>query len=129
MAPLLTGASRLTFRTVNRFVEPLVRSGITSPLPIGVGLVVVESAGRVSGLPRRVPLVAARIGDRVIVSTVRHGSQWVRNLEAHPTAGVWLAGRRRSARASVQHGIVDVVHLDIGGDVAEADERQPVRAA
>jgi hypothetical protein len=129
MAPVLPAATRLAFRTLNRFVEPLARSGIVSPLPIGVGLVVVESAGRVSGLPRRIPLVATRVGDRITVSTVRHSSQWVRNLEAEAAAGVWLGGRRRNAVAAVRRGVVDVVHLDIHEEVAQASERQPVHAA
>lgn len=106
--------TRVAFRALNRVVVPLARSGLVSPLPVGSGLVLVETTGRVSGRRREVPLLATRVGDRVIVSTVRRDSQWVRNLESDPSGAVWLRGRRRPTRASVRSGFLQVVHLDLG---------------
>ena len=101
------------FRKMNRFVKPLVKAGLGSPLPIGLGAVVLESTGRVSGEPREVPLVGLRVGDRVVVSTVRDSSQWIKNLEADDAAAVWYCGRRHDAMASVKRGPLNLVTLDV----------------
>jgi hypothetical protein len=105
--------SRTVFDSINRVVGPLARRGVVSPPPLGGGVVVMETTGRRSGLPRQVPLLATRVGDRLYVSTVRSGSQWVRNAEADPRVGVWLHGYRRDATAKVRRGPIQLVEVEL----------------
>lgn len=105
---------RSGFRALNRVVLPAVRAGVGSPLPIGAGLVVLETTGRVSGLPRQVPLVATRLGSQVRVSSVRASSQWVRNALADPQVSVWVGGRRRSGTATVRRGSLQLATVRLG---------------
>ncbi|MEM9655818.1 MAG: nitroreductase/quinone reductase family protein [Actinomycetota bacterium] len=96
-----TGCTRSAFRALNRTVTPAVKAGIGGPLPVGNGLVVLETTGRKSGKPRQVPLLANRLGNTIWISTVRRGSQWVRNLRADPEVSVWVGGKKRTATATV----------------------------
>lgn len=107
-----TSLTANAFQTLNRMVLPAVRAGFATPLPIGLGLVVLETTGRTSGRTRMVPVVGFRSGARVTISTVRHDSQWLKNLESDSTAAVWHGGKRRSATASVQRGPLNIVTLD-----------------
>ena len=107
------------FRTLNRFVKPVVKAGLGSPLPIGLGAVVLESTGRKSGVAREVPVLGLRVRSRVYVSTVRGDSQWIKNLEASNRAGVWFCGSRHDALASVQRGPLNVVTLDTDADTED----------
>ena len=87
------------FRGLNQFVEPLVRAGLGAPLLFPAGAIVVETQGRKSGRRLGVPLMAALVGDLVVVSTVRRRSNWLKNLSAHPDVRYWLGGREREATA------------------------------
>lgn len=105
------GFAQSAFRALNSVVLPAVRAGFGAPLPVGLGLVVVETTGRKSGVTRSVPVVAFRAGENVTVSTVRGNSQWLANLEAAPAAAVWRNGKRREVTAVVQRGALNVVTL------------------
>ncbi len=87
------------FRGLNQFVEPLVRAGLGAPVLFPAGAIVVETLGRKSGRRLNVPLVAALVGDLVLVSTVRRRSNWLRNLSEHPDVRYWLGGREQEATA------------------------------
>jgi len=91
------------FTALNAVVEPNVRKGWGSPwLLQPVGLIVVEMVTRRSHRRVRVPLAALRVGDSVVVSTVRsRQSQWLRNLAATPEVRYWIGGKPRRARAVV----------------------------
>jgi hypothetical protein len=93
--------ARQSFRALNRLTAPFVKCGVGSPPVAGLGTVVVGTTGRTSKKTREVPLAAARLGDTVIVSTVRANADWLRNLEADPHATVWLHGTGRPASATV----------------------------
>jgi hypothetical protein len=87
------------FRGLNQFVEPLVRAGLGAPFLFPAGAIVVETRGRTSGRRSNVPLMAALVGDLVVVSTIRRRSNWLKNLSAHPDVRYWLGGREREATA------------------------------
>ena len=90
------------YRFVNAALEPAIRAGLGAPLLSPAGFVVVEMTGRKSGELRRVPLAALRLGDHVLIGTLRgERSLWVRNLAANGDARVWLRGRARAMRAFV----------------------------
>lgn len=98
----LAGLERLEadfFRGLNQFVEPLVRAGLGAPLLFPAGAIVIETQGRKTGRRSNVPLMAALVGDLVVVSTVRRRSNWLKNLAAHPEIRYWLGGREREATA------------------------------
>jgi len=87
------------FRGLNRFVEPMVRAGLGAPLLFPAGAIVLEINGRRTGQRSNLPLMAALVGDLIVVGTVRRRSNWVKNLAAHPEVRYWLNGREREATA------------------------------
>ena len=90
------------FRRLNAVVEPAVRFGIGSPRLAPAGLVVLESTGFKSGVKRRTPLTALKLGPYLVVTTVRGDrSFWVKNLRKQARARYWRGGREVAARAFV----------------------------
>ncbi|MFH9859901.1 nitroreductase/quinone reductase family protein [Streptomyces sp. NPDC017202] len=61
---------------------------------------VVETTGRVSGLPRRTPVGGRRVGDVFwLVSEFGERSQYVRNIKADPRVRVRIGGRWHTGTA------------------------------
>ncbi|WP_410586574.1 nitroreductase family deazaflavin-dependent oxidoreductase [Amycolatopsis sp. lyj-23] len=87
----------------------LIEAPAEPPPEGGYALRVVETRGRRSGEPRRVPLaVVARDGGQYLVSPVRD-RDWVENLLATPGCALLSGGRREDRRAD-----------EIGGEEAAA---------
>ena len=73
------------FRKLNSVVEPAVRKGLGSPRIWPSGLILLETTGFKTGVKRRTPLLATRLGKYVFVSTFRADrSFWIRNLRKQP---------------------------------------------
>jgi deazaflavin-dependent oxidoreductase (nitroreductase family) len=92
---------RQFFNSLNQLIEPLVRAGFGFPCFSPAGAIVLETIGRKSGRKMTVPLAATRIGDLLLVSTVRGRSQWIKNLAANPDSRYWLGGDLYEATAFV----------------------------
>ncbi|MEU6522718.1 nitroreductase/quinone reductase family protein [Streptomyces sp. NPDC046924] len=75
-----------------RIANPLMRR---SPLQT-----LLETTGRVSGLPRRTPVGGRRVGDSFwLVSEFGERSQYVRNIRADPRVRVRIRGRWHTGTA------------------------------
>jgi deazaflavin-dependent oxidoreductase (nitroreductase family) len=87
----------LTARLLNPVVRAAVRLGL--PLPI---VVILETRGRKSGLPRQIPVGKALEGDTLWI-VAEHGRKaaYVRNIEADPHVRVRIGRRWRSGIAHV----------------------------
>lgn len=76
------------------------------------GLHLLETTGRLSGRPRRVPVGGAvEDGTLWVVSEHGHRSDYVRNIEATPQVRVRTGGRWRSGRGSVLWDVDPEPHL------------------
>jgi deazaflavin-dependent oxidoreductase (nitroreductase family) len=83
-----------------RLLNPVVRTAASAGLPLP-GIVILETTGRKSGEPRRVPVGKALEGDTLWV-VAEHGRRaaYVRNIEANPRVRVrvgrdWRTGTAR----------------------------------
>jgi deazaflavin-dependent oxidoreductase (nitroreductase family) len=87
----------LTAKLVNPIVRAAVRLGI--PLPL---VVILETLGRKSGRPRRIPVGKAITGDTLWI-VAEHGRRaaYVKNIEADPHVRVRVGRRWRSGIAHV----------------------------
>lgn len=87
-------------RAMNRqMVERLLAAPGEEPAEDGYALRVVETTGRSSGEPRRVPLAIVRHGGRDHLVTPDPGRDWARNLLAHPEATLLSADGSVPVRA------------------------------
>jgi F420H(2)-dependent quinone reductase len=111
----MRGMAMAAFRQVNRVVEPVAKCGVVSLLPVGPALVVLETVGRRSRKVRTVPVLAFRVGSRVLIGTVRGNSHWLANINATPSAALWLRGSRQTGSVTVRReGLIDVASIDVG---------------
>ncbi len=87
----------LTAKVVNPIVRTAARLGI--PLPL---VVILETRGRKSGQPRRIPVGKAITGDTLWI-VAEHGRRaaYVKNIEADPHVQVRVGRRWRSGIAQV----------------------------
>ena len=87
----------LSAKVFNRVVLAAARAGL--PLP---GVVILETTGRRSGEPRRVPVSRLLEGDTLWIVT-EHGRKaaYVRNIEANPRVRVRAGRRWRTGTAQV----------------------------
>ena len=91
-----------TFFTA-RVVNPVVRAAVRLGLPLPL-VVILETRGRKSGLPRRIPVGKALEGDTLWI-VAEHGrkASYVRNIEADPHVRVRVGRTWRPGIARVLH--------------------------
>ena len=89
------------FNGLNQVVESFVRAGFGNPILWPTGPIVVETIGRKSGRKINIPVLATRIGELIVFSTIRRDAHWLKNLAANPEVRYWLAGQPREVRASI----------------------------
>ncbi|MER6628195.1 nitroreductase/quinone reductase family protein [Streptomyces sp. NPDC000987] len=83
------------YRTVRAFQRRL--NAVMRRMP---GQTLLETTGRVSGLPRRTPVGGRRVGDAFwLVSEFGERSQYVRNIKADPRVRVRIRGRWHTGTA------------------------------
>jgi deazaflavin-dependent oxidoreductase (nitroreductase family) len=115
----------LSAKVFNRLVLAAVRLGLPTPT-----VVILETTGRRSGVPRRVPVTRKLEGDTLWIVT-EHGrkSGYVRNIEANPNVRVRVGRRWRSGRAAILGAtsggsamirLMGTEHLTIRVDLAAA---------
>ena len=81
-------------------VNPLFR--LLTRLGVAPGYAVLETIGRKSGKPRRVPVANGMVGDEFwIVAEQGRRAAWVRNVEANPHVRVLVRRRWRTGVAEV----------------------------
>ena len=90
----------LSAKVFNRLVRAAVRLGLPTP-----SVVILETTGRRSGQPRRVP-VTRLIEDDTLWIVTEHGRRaaYIRNLEADPNVRVRVGRRWRSGTARILEG-------------------------
>ena len=90
------------YEALNSVLKPLAESGALAPGIVPAGLIVLETTGWRSGRARRTPVVAAALGDCLLVSTVRgRRSHWVKNLILQPDVRYWRGEESYAVRAHV----------------------------
>jgi len=87
---------------VMRFMKPWIMFWASRRTPLSRVLLVLETTGRKSGLPRRTPLQYERIGpDYYLGSSRGSEADWVRNIRNQPAVRVSIGGVWMTARAEL----------------------------
>ncbi|MCX4762922.1 nitroreductase family deazaflavin-dependent oxidoreductase [Streptomyces sp. NBC_01275] len=106
--PSQSRLSALRFRATTA-VQRHVANPLLRRLPLQT---VLETTGRVSGLPRRTPVGGRRVGDSFwLVSEFGERSQYVRNIQADARVRVRIRGRWHEGTASLLPDDDPVVRL------------------
>lgn len=83
----------------------LATGGVEGHESDGVHMLVLATTGRRSGVPRRTCLIYGTAGEDFVVVASNGGADdhpaWFKNLQAEPSVGVQVGGRRFTARARV----------------------------
>jgi deazaflavin-dependent oxidoreductase (nitroreductase family) len=92
---------RISTAITNYLANPWLKLAARIGLPLPV-VVILETVGRKSGLPRQVPVGKALVGDTLWVVT-EHGRRagYVRNIEANPRVRVRIGRRWRTGTATL----------------------------
>ncbi|MGV9244415.1 nitroreductase/quinone reductase family protein [Streptomyces sp. NPDC003710] len=97
----MPGSADLKYRAVTALQRHVVNP-VQRRMPLQTLL---ETTGRVSGLPRRTPLGGRRIGDSFwLVSEHGEKSQYIRNIRVDPRVRVRIRGRWHTGTAHVLPG-------------------------
>ncbi|MFD8520407.1 nitroreductase/quinone reductase family protein [Streptomyces capillispiralis] len=92
----MTSRAERKYRAVTAF-QRRIGNPVLRRLPFQTLL---ETTGRVSGLPRRTPVGGRRVGDAFwLVSEFGERSQYVRNIQADPRVRVRVRGRWHTGTA------------------------------
>ena len=90
------------YQALDAFLGPVADSGVAAPGAVPVGLIVLETTGWRSGRTHRTPVLAAALGDRLLVTTYRgRRSHWVRNLLSNPRMHYLIGDQSHAATACV----------------------------
>ncbi len=104
------------YETLDLFLGPIASSGVAAPGVLPAGLIVLETTGWRTGRTHRTPVVAAALGDRLLVSTVRgRRSHWVRNLLRNPQTRYLIGDEPHAVTACV---IAPGASMPDDGDIA-----------
>jgi hypothetical protein len=107
---------------LNRFVNPIVRAILHSPLHgLLSGRLLLLTYTRGNGEPRTIPVGYARDGDavRISVGGASH-KRWWRAVRRNPDVTLLIRGVRRTGSASVVVGDPVTVEVNLGGRVSSA---------
>jgi hypothetical protein len=108
---------RLPLALLNRFVNPIVRTILRSPLhPLLSGRLAVLTYTRDNGESRTIPVgyTPNRDSMRIMVGAAEH-KRWWRAVRRHEDVALLVRGVRRTGRASVTVGDTVTVDVSLGG--------------